>query len=131
MIPVCAKPPARVRGKPGTPQLTLWRPHQNRSWVTLTEPRSCTSHVERQNLTIRMQMRRMTRPTNAFSKKWENLWAAYCVHFAWYNFGAPASEPLHNTRHGRRRHGSHVDPPGTSGGSVSRIRKTLCATPAN
>ena len=46
----------------------------------------CTSHVERQNLTIRMQMRRLTRLTNACSKKWENLWAAYCLHFAWYNF---------------------------------------------
>ena len=46
----------------------------------------CTSHVERQNLTIRMQIRRLTRLTNAFSKKWENLWAAYCLHFAWYNF---------------------------------------------
>ena len=46
----------------------------------------CTSHVERQNLTIRMQMRRMTRLTNAFSKKWENLWAALCLHFGWYNF---------------------------------------------
>ncbi len=46
----------------------------------------CTSHVERQNLTIRMQMRRMTRLTNAFSKKWENLWSAYCLHFAFYNF---------------------------------------------
>ena len=28
-----------------------------------------------------MQMRRLTRLTNAFSKKWENLWAAYCLHF--------------------------------------------------
>ena len=46
----------------------------------------CTSHVERQNLTIRMSMRRLTRLTNAYSKKWENLWAAYCLHFAWYNF---------------------------------------------
>ena len=48
--------------------------------------RACTSIVERQNLTIRMQMRRLTRLTNAFSKKWENLWAAYCLHFAYYNF---------------------------------------------
>jgi transposase-like protein/IS1 family transposase len=46
----------------------------------------CTSHIERQNLTIRMQMRRLTRLTNAFSKKWENLWSAYCLHFAYYNF---------------------------------------------
>ena len=46
----------------------------------------CTSHVERQNLTIRMQMRRLTRLTNDFSKKWENLWAAYCLWFAYYNF---------------------------------------------
>jgi IS1 family transposase len=46
----------------------------------------CTSHVERQNLTIRMQKRRLTRLTNGFSKKWENLWAAYCLHFAYYNF---------------------------------------------
>ena len=48
--------------------------------------RTCTSIVERQNLTIRMQMRRLTRPTNASSKKRDNLWRAYCLHFAYYNF---------------------------------------------
>jgi hypothetical protein len=45
----------------------------------------CTSIVERQNLTMRMQIRRLTRLTNAFSKKWENLWATLCLHFAYYN----------------------------------------------
>jgi transposase-like protein/IS1 family transposase len=48
--------------------------------------RICTSHVERQNLSIRMGMRRMTRLTNAFSKKWENLESAYALWFAFYNF---------------------------------------------
>jgi IS1 family transposase len=46
----------------------------------------CTSFVERQNLTVRMQMRRFTRLTNAFSKKLENLKAAAALHFAHYNF---------------------------------------------
>jgi transposase-like protein/IS1 family transposase len=46
----------------------------------------CTSHIERQNLSIRMGMRRLTRLTNAFSKKWQNLKAAYAVWFAFYNF---------------------------------------------
>jgi len=45
-----------------------------------------TSYVERQNLTMRMQMRRFTRLTNAFSKKLENLKAATALHFAHYNF---------------------------------------------
>jgi IS1 family transposase/transposase-like protein len=45
-----------------------------------------TSHIERQNLTMRMQMRRFTRLTNAFSKKLENLQAAVTLYFAWYNF---------------------------------------------
>ena len=45
-----------------------------------------TSLVERQNLTMRMSMRRFTRLTNAFSKKLENLEAAVGLHFAHYNF---------------------------------------------
>jgi hypothetical protein len=44
-----------------------------------------TSHVERQNLTIRIGMRRFARLTNAFSKKFENLQAAVALHFAHYN----------------------------------------------
>jgi hypothetical protein len=45
-----------------------------------------TSYVERQNLTMRMTIRRFTRLTNAFSKKLENLKAAVALHFAHYNF---------------------------------------------
>jgi len=48
--------------------------------------RICTSHIERQNLNVRMAMRRMTRLTNGFSRKWENLKAAYALYFAYYNF---------------------------------------------
>jgi IS1 family transposase len=48
--------------------------------------RISTSHVERQNLTVRMTQRRFTRLTNAFSKKLENMKASLALHFAWYNF---------------------------------------------
>ena len=45
-----------------------------------------TSYDERQNLTMRMQMRRFTRLTNAFSKKVEDLAHAVSLHFMYYNF---------------------------------------------
>jgi IS1 family transposase len=45
-----------------------------------------TSYIERQNLTMRMQMRRFTRLTNAFSKKLKNLECAVALHFYHYNF---------------------------------------------
>jgi len=48
--------------------------------------RISTSHVERQNLTMRMNMRRLTRLTNAFSKKLTNLQMAIALHFYHYNF---------------------------------------------
>lgn len=48
--------------------------------------RICTSIVERSNLSIRMSVRRLTRLTNAFSKKWSNHYAMLSLYFCWYNF---------------------------------------------
>jgi len=48
--------------------------------------RISTSHVEKQNHTLRMHCRRLTRLTNAFSKKFENFEAAVALNFAYYNF---------------------------------------------
>lgn len=55
-----------------------------------------TSHVERQNLTMRMSMRRFTRLTNGFSKKLANHEAQVALHFMHYNFARP-----HSSLHGR------------------------------
>jgi hypothetical protein len=46
----------------------------------------CTSHVERHNKTLRMQIRRMTRLTDANSKKWENHEAVLGLFFGYCNF---------------------------------------------
>jgi IS1 family transposase len=51
--------------------------------------RVCTSYVERGNLTVRMQDRRMTRLTNGFSKKWGNHRASMALHFVWFNYCRP------------------------------------------
>lgn len=53
---------------------------------TPTEERMCTSHVERSNLSIRMGLRRFTRLTNGFSRKFANHEAALGLYFAHYNF---------------------------------------------
>jgi IS1 family transposase len=67
-------PPAMVQ----TDRRPLWG---------ITDPFTiCTSHVERNNLTIRTFMRRFTRLSLGFSKKLENLAAAVALHMAYYNF---------------------------------------------
>jgi formate dehydrogenase assembly factor FdhD len=48
--------------------------------------RISTSHIEKQNHTLRMHCRRLSRLTNAFSKKLENFKAAVALHYAYYNF---------------------------------------------
>lgn len=53
---------------------------------TPVKSKVCTSYVERNNLTIRMQLRRSTRLTNAFSRKLENLRAALALYFYRWNF---------------------------------------------
>ncbi len=57
--------------------------------MTPTPTRISTSYVERQNLTMRMGMRRFTRLTNGFSKKVENLAHAVSLHYMHYNFARP------------------------------------------
>lgn len=62
-----------------------------------------TSYIERQNLTMRMDMRRFTRLTNAFSKKLRNLECAVALHFYHYNIYAYSSIVKSNTCNGSKR----------------------------
>ena len=48
--------------------------------------RASTSHVERKNGSLRQWCKRLTRLTYAYSKKWEHLYAALALHFAYYDF---------------------------------------------
>jgi len=73
-----------------------------------------TSYVERQNLTMRMSMRRFTRLTNAFSKKVENLAAAVSLHFVYYNFARP-----HQTL--TKANGGRKTTPAMAAGKASRV----------
>lgn len=73
-----------------------------------------TSFVERQNLTMRMSMRRFTRLTNGFSKKVENLAAAVSLHFVYYNFARP-----HQTL--TKANGGRKTTPAMAAGKASRV----------
>jgi IS1 family transposase len=73
-----------------------------------------TSYVERQNLTMRMSMRRFTRLTNGFSKKVENLAAAVSLHFIYYNFARP-----HQTL--TKANGGRKTTPAMAAGKADRV----------
>ena len=81
----------------GSPTARRYSPNRVTSetvYVVAGDPKPAlisTSYVERQNLTMRMGMRRFTRLTNGFSKKVENHAAMVSLHFMHYNFGRPHS----------------------------------------
>lgn len=76
----------RRSGREGAPRLLLFLNVLFRAGSRRIDDRINTSYVERQNLTMRMSMRRFTRLTNGFSRKLENLRAAVALHFGHFNW---------------------------------------------
>jgi hypothetical protein len=68
-----------------------------------------TAYVERQNLTMRMSMRRFTRLTNGFSKKAENLQRSLALYFMNYNFLPRPPNAQDHACNQSRFDGSHLD----------------------
>jgi len=84
LVKIYGKSPESAKGRYSPAECTGAKKHPIEG--DPDEKHISTSYVERQNLTMRMHMRRFTRLTNAFSKKVENHVYAVALHFMYYNF---------------------------------------------